>query len=202
MTRVVLGISGATGAIYGIRFLEEAQKAGLEVQLILSNSARRTIELETDCSLDYITGLAGRHFPNSDIGAPPASGSYPHQGMVVAPCSMKTLSAIANGYADNLINRAADVTIKERRNLVLVVRETPFSPIHLENMLKLSRLGVVIMPPVPSFYNKPNTIEDIVRQTTGRIFDQLGIENSITHRWSETDQSLTITDVLAADRSR
>ncbi len=197
MKRVVLGISGATGAIYGIKFLEEAKKAGLETQLVLSNSAQRTIELETDYSMDYIIKLASCHFPNSDIGAPPASGSFLHQGMVVAPCSMKTLSAIANGYADNLINRAADVTIKERRRLVLLVRETPFSPIHLENMLKLSRLGVIIMPPVPSFYNKPKTIDDIVRQTTGRIFDQLGIENSITHRWSETSQNLTLTDGLA-----
>lgn len=197
MRRVVLGISGATGAIYGIRFLEEAKKAGLKTQLILSNSAQRTIEFETDYSLDHINRLASCHFPNYDIGAPPASGSYEHMGMVVAPCSMKTLSAIANGYADNLINRAADVTIKERRRLVLVVRETPFSPIHLENMLKLSRIGVVIMPPVPSFYNKPKTIDDIVRQTTGRIFDQLGIENSIVHRWSETSQPLTLADGLA-----
>lgn len=197
MRRVVLGISGATGAIYGIKFLEEAKKAGLETQLILSNSARKTIELETEYSMDYITKLASCQFPNSDIGAPPASGSFLHQGMVVAPCSMKTLSAIANGYADNLINRAADVTIKERRRLVLVVRETPFSPIHLENMLKLSRLGVIIMPPVPSFYNKPKTIDDIVRQTTGRIFDQLGIENTIVHRWSESSQNLTLTDGMA-----
>lgn len=195
--RIVLAISGATGAIYGIRFLEEAQKAGVETQLILSNAAKRTIELETDYSLDDINKLACCQFPNSDIGAPPASGSFQHQGMVVAPCSMKTLSSIANGYADNLINRAADVTIKERRKLVLVVRETPFSPIHLENMLRLSNLGVIIMPPVPSFYNKPKTLEDIIRQTTGRIFDQLGIENSLVKRWSETSQRLTLTDGLA-----
>jgi len=191
MNRVVLGISGATGAIYGIRFLEEAKKAGLATHLILSNSAQRTIGFETDYSLDRIIQLAEDHYPNSDIGAPPASGSFMHLGMVVAPCSMKTLSAIANGHADNLINRAADVTIKERRRLVLVVRETPFSPIHLENMLKLSRIGVIIMPPVPSFYNKPLTIDDIVRQTTGRILDQLGIENTIVNRWSKDSEALT-----------
>ncbi|NQS75111.1 MAG: UbiX family flavin prenyltransferase [Peptococcaceae bacterium] len=191
MNKVVLGISGATGAIYGIRFLEEAKKAGVATHLILSNSAQRTISFETDYSLDHIIQLAEDHYPNSDIGAPPASGSFMHLGMVVAPCSMKTLSAIANGHADNLINRAADVTIKERRRLVLVVRETPFSPIHLENMLKLSRIGVIIMPPVPSFYNKPLTIDDIVRQTTGRIFDQLGIENTIVNRWSKNSEALT-----------
>jgi len=183
--RIVLAISGATGAIYGIKFLEEAKKAGLETQLIVSYSAQKTIELETDYSLEAINELASCQFSNGDIAAPPASGSFLHQGMVIAPCSMKTLSAIANGYADNLINRAADVTIKERRKLVLLVRETPLSPIHLENMLKLSRLGVIIMPPVPSFYNKPGTIEDIIRQMTGRIFDQLGIENSLVNRWSK-----------------
>ncbi|MDD4335605.1 MAG: UbiX family flavin prenyltransferase [Desulfotomaculaceae bacterium] len=195
--RVVLAITGATGAIYGIKFLEEAKKAGLETQLILSNSAKRTIELETDYSLDAVGKLASCQYPHNDIGAPPASGSFPHQGMVVAPCSMKTLSAIAHGHADNLINRAADVAIKERRKLVLVVRETPFSPIHLENMLKLSNLGVIIMPPVPSFYNKPKTLEDVIRQTTGRIFDQLGIENSLVKRWSETNKHLNLTDELA-----
>ncbi|NLI14312.1 MAG: UbiX family flavin prenyltransferase [Peptococcaceae bacterium] len=195
--KIVLAISGATGALYGIKFLEEAKKAGLEIQLILSDSAKKTIELETDYSLEVINELASCQFSNSDIGAPPASGSFLHQGMVIAPCSMKTLSAIANGYAGNLINRAADVTIKERRKLVMLVRETPFSPIHLENMLKLSRLGVVIMPPIPSFYNKPNTIDDIFRQMTGRIFDQLWIENNLVNRWAATAQRLTLTKELA-----
>ena len=185
MFRIVVAISGATGAIYGIKFLEEAKKAGIETQLIISDSAKRTIQLETNYQLEDIQKLAGREFSNNDIAAPPASGSYLHQGMVVAPCSMKTLSAIANGYADNLINRAADVTIKERRKLILLVRETPLSPIHLENMLKLSRLGVVIMPPVLSFYNRPRDIEDIIKQTTGRVFDQLGIRNSLVNRWDK-----------------
>jgi 4-hydroxy-3-polyprenylbenzoate decarboxylase len=183
--RIVVAISGATGAIYGIKFLEEAKKAGIETQLIISDSAKRTIQLETNYQLEDIQKLAGREFSNNDIAAPPASGSYLHQGMVVASCSMKTLSAIANGYADNLINRAADVTIKERRKLILLVRETPLSPIHLENMLKLSRLGVVIMPPVLSFYNRPRDIEDIIKQTTGRVFDQLGIRNSLVNRWDK-----------------
>lgn len=181
--KIVLAISGATGAIYGIKLLEELNKAGVETHLIISASAQKTIELETDHSLDAIGEMASRRFSNSDIAAPPASGSFLHQGMVIAPCSMKTLSAIANGYADNLVSRAADVSIKEKRKLILLTRETPLSPIHLENMLKLARLGVVIMPPVPSFYHHPKTLEDIIKQMTGRVLDQLGIENSLVKRW-------------------
>lgn len=185
MTRIVLAISGATGAIYGINLLKELNQAGIETGLIISNAAQKTIELETDYSLGAIEKMASQYFGYGDIAAPPASGSFLHQGMVIAPCSMKTLSAIAGGYADNLINRAADVTIKERRKLLLLVRETPLSPIHLENMLKLARLGVIIMPPVPSFYHHPETIEDMMKQMTGRVFDQLGIENSLVKRWAE-----------------
>jgi len=185
MTRIILAISGATGAIYGIKLLEYLNEAGVETQLIISDSAKITIEMETDYSLDCIRKMANIQHPNNDISAQPASGSFLHQGMVIAPCSMKTLSAIACGYADNLINRAADVTIKERRKLLLLVRETPLSPIHLENMLKLARLGVIIMPPTPSFYQLPKTIEDMIKQLTGRIFDQLGIENSLVKRWRE-----------------
>ncbi|AGL03260.1 UbiX family flavin prenyltransferase [Desulfoscipio gibsoniae] len=183
MTRIVLAISGATGSIYGIKLLEEFHKADVETQLIISESAKKTIALETDYLLDDISKMASQQFPSWDIASPPASGSFLHQGMVIAPCSMKTLSAIANGYADNLINRAADVTIKERRKLILLVRETPLSPIHLENMLKLARLGVIIMPPVLSFYHHPKTIEDMMKQMVGRVFDQLGIENSLVKRW-------------------
>jgi len=185
LTKMVVAISGATGAIYGIKLLEELNNAKIETQLIISDSAKKTIELETDYSLADIEEMASYQFPYGDIAAPPASGSFLHQGMVIAPCSMKTLSAIANGYADNLITRAADVTIKERRKLILLVRETPLSPIHLENMLKLARLGVIIMPPVPSFYQHPKTIEDTMKQIIGRIFDQLGIENSLVKRWCE-----------------
>ncbi|MDD3653022.1 MAG: UbiX family flavin prenyltransferase [Desulfotomaculaceae bacterium] len=184
LTRIVVAISGATGAIYGISLLRELNNAGVETQLIISDSAKKTIELETDYHVDDIEKMASHRFSNIDIAAPPASGSFLHQGMVIAPCSMKTLSAIANGYADNLINRAADVTIKERRKLVLMVRENPLSPIHLENMLKLARLGVVIMPPVPSFYHRPESIEDLMKQLAGRVFDQLGIENSLVKRWT------------------
>jgi len=182
---MVVAISGATGATYGIKLLEELKHAEIETQLIISDSAKRTIELETRYSLEDIEKMASHKFPYRDIAAPPASGSFLHHGMVIAPCSMKTLSAIANGYADNLITRAADVTIKERRKLILLVRETPLSPIHLENMLKLARLGVTIMPPVPSFYNHPKTIDDIMKQVIGRIFDQLGIETSLVKRWCD-----------------
>lgn len=180
MTRIVLGITGASGAVYGITLFRELKKAGIETHLIISAAARRTIEMEMSFATEEI--LTQSYNPE-DIGASPASGSFLHQGMVVAPCSMKTLSAIAQGYSGNLINRAADVTIKEQRKLILLVRETPLSPIHLENMLKLARLGVVIMPPVPSFYNRPVTIDDIVAQTVGRVMDFLGIENSLVKRW-------------------
>jgi len=183
LATIVLAITGATGAIYGIKLLKELNKAGIETILIASEPAQKTIELETGYSLDDVRKMASCYFSNSDLAAPPASGSFLHQGMVVAPCSMKTLSAIAGGYADNLISRAADVTIKERRKLILLVRETPLSPIHLENMLKLARLGVIIMPPVPSFYHHPKTVEDIVSQMTGRVFDQLGLENFLVKRW-------------------
>ena len=185
MTRIVLAITGATGALYGIKLLKELNHAGVETHLIVSDSAKKTIELETDYYLPDLETMASQQHCNSNIAAAPASGSFLHQGMVVAPCSMKTLSAIASGYADNLINRAADVTIKERRKLLLLVRETPLSPIHLENMLKLARLGVIIMPPVMSFYHLPNSIEDIMKQLMGRIFDQLGIENTLVKRWTE-----------------
>jgi len=181
---MILGISGATGAIFGIRLLEEFNKAGVKTQLIISEAAKKAIALETGYSPDDIGKMASRQFANSDISAPLASGSFLSRGMVIAPCSMKTLSAIANGFADNLITRAADVTIKENRKLILLARETPLSAIHLENMLKLARLGVVIMPPVLSFYHHPETIEDIIKQLIGRIFDQLGLENTLVKRWT------------------
>ncbi|MCL6477231.1 MAG: UbiX family flavin prenyltransferase [Peptococcaceae bacterium] len=183
MTKIILAITGATGAVYGLKLLDELKNAGVETHLIVSDAARKVIGPETGRQAEEIEKKAHYRYLDSDIGAPPASGSFLHQGMVIAPCSMKTLSAVANGYADNLISRAADVTIKENRKLILLVRETPLSAVHLENMLKLARLGVVIMPPVPSFYNRPQTIEDIVNQTAGRVLDLLGIENFLVKRW-------------------
>lgn len=183
--RIVVGITGATGAIYGITLLEYLRSHGVETHLILSNWGKCTIELETNQTIDKVTKLATCTYREDDQAAPVSSGSFIHHGMVVVPCSMKTLSAVAHGYADNLISRAADVTIKERRKLILVTRESPLSAIHLENMLKLARLGVTIMPPMPAFYQKPQTIEDIVQHSTGRILDHLGVEHCMIKRWGE-----------------
>jgi 4-hydroxy-3-polyprenylbenzoate decarboxylase len=184
--RIVVGITGASGVIYGITLLEALKKLEIETHLILSRQAEKIIALETSCTPAEVQALASHTYGESDFDAPLASGSFLHHGMVIAPCSMKTLAGIAAGYADNLIQRAADVTIKEGRRLVLVPRESPFSAIHLENMLKLARLGVAIAPPVPAFYNRPETIADLVEFTVGRVLDLLGVENQLFRRWTGT----------------
>lgn len=183
--RVVVAMTGASGAIYGITLLEQLKLLGIECHLILSPWAAQTITLETGWTPEQVRELAVCSYKADDLTAPVASGSFLHQGMVIAPCSMKTLASIACGYSNNLISRAADVTIKERRPLILLVRETPLSAIHLENMLKLARLGVIIMPPIPSFYQHPRTIEDLVLQTTARVLDLLGIAHNLGKRWGE-----------------
>lgn len=183
--RIVLAITGASGAAYGLAVLKELNMLSVETHLIISRWARKTISEETESSYEMVASAAYQTYDPDDMTAGPASGSFPHRGMVIAPCSMKTLAAIASGYSDNLIARAADVTIKERRPLVLLVRETPLSPIHLENMLKLARLGVVIMPPVPALYSRPLTLDDIFRQTAARVLDSLGIDNPSSFRWGE-----------------
>lgn len=182
--RVIMAITGASGAIYGITLLEELSKRKIETHLIISSWGKQIIKLETIFSLAYLTKKASFFYEAEEMTAPPASGSFQHQGMVIAPCSMKTLAAIAHGYTAGLIARAADVTIKEKRPLILLPRETPLNPIHLENMLKLTRLGVMVMPPVPAFYAHPETIQEIVNQTIGRVLDLLGIENNLVKRWS------------------
>jgi 4-hydroxy-3-polyprenylbenzoate decarboxylase len=187
---VVVAITGASGAVYGITLLMELKKMGVKTHLILSRWARHTIELETGFSPEEIAAAADHCYPADDLSAPVASGSFRHRGMVVAPCSMKTLAAIAHGYSDNLIARAADVTIKEGRRLVLMPRETPLSPVHLENMLRLARLGVVIMPPMPAFYHHPQDLQDVILQTAGRAMDLLGIENGLVRRWKDHHSSL------------
>lgn len=182
---LVVAISGATGAIYGVRLLEVLHAMPqVTTYVVLSHWARQTIPLETGRAPEEVLALADRVFDDDDLAAAISSGSFRHDGMAVLPCSMKTLSAIANGYSETLIARAADVTLKERRPLVLAVRETPLSPIHLENMLKLSRIGAVIMPPVPSFYSRPASLEQVVDQFVGRVLDSLGVEgHSLCRRW-------------------
>ncbi len=185
--RLIVGITGATGAIYGIRLLQELRLQGVETHLVVSRWGQATIEAETDYTLSEVIALASCYYPDDRLGAAIASGSFPGDGMVVAPCSMKTLAGVAGGYADNLINRAADVTIKEQRKLVLLARETPLNPIHLENMLKLSRLGVVIAPPVPAFYTRPETLQAVISQTVWRVMERFGLHSEMMKRWEGMD---------------
>ncbi len=181
--KIVVGISGATGPIYGIRLLEVLKDFGVETHLILSQWAEKTIAVETDYSVDDVKKLASHVYASSNQAAIISSGSFRTDGMAIVPCSMKTLAAISHGYSDNLLSRAADVILKERRKLVIVPRETPLSEIHLENMLKLARMGAVILPPMPAFYNKPASIDDLVNHSVSRILDQFGIENALSKRW-------------------
>lgn len=185
MKRLVVAISGASGPIYGIRLLQALREAGVQVHLILSPWAEKTIAVETSWTVRDVKALAHRVYAADNMAAAVSSGSFRHDGMVIAPCSMRTLAAIAHGLSDNLIARAADVTLKERRPLILVPRETPLNMIHLENMLKLHHAGAIIMPPVPSFYHRPRTIDDLLDHFTGRILDLLGIENTLVARWTE-----------------
>lgn len=163
--------------------MAEAQKKEVETHLVISKWAKTTIEKETNYTVEEVKELANFCYEDDDLAAPIASGSFKCDGMIVAPCSMKTLSGIANGYTEGLIVRASDVAMKEKRRLVLITRETPLNPIHLENMLKLSKLGVTVMPPVPAFYTKPETIDDIINQTVGRVLDQFDIEIDFLRRW-------------------
>lgn len=184
MKRIIVAISGATGAVYGVRLLEALQlQNNCEVHLVISPWGEKTIALETKYRLEQVKKLAAYFHEYRNQGAPIASGSFGVDGMVVAPCSMKTLSGIAHGYADNLIARAADVMLKDRKRLILVPRETPLNEIHLENMLKLTRAGVIMAPPMPAFYNNPNNLDDIINHQISRILDLLQIENQLTRRW-------------------
>src|SRR5688572_33268617 len=182
--KIIVGITGATGAIYGVRILERLREAGAETHLVISRWGARTLLHETPYTREQVEALASVTYAPSDMGAAISSGSFQTAGMIIAPCSAKTLAAIAHGYGENLIQRAADVVLKERRKLVLAVREAPLSEIHLENMLKLSRMGAVILPPMPAFYNHPVTVDDIVDHTVARVLDQFGIEMRGALRWS------------------
>jgi flavin prenyltransferase len=182
--RLILGITGATGAIYGVRLLQRLRDAGVETHLVLSRWGTRTLVHETTWSREQVEALAHASYAPGDMGAVISSGSFKTDGMVIAPCSAKTLAAIAHGFGDNLIHRAADVILKERRRLVLAVRETPLSDIHLENMLKLSRMGAVMAPPMPAFYNHPQSVDEVVDHTVTRILDLFGVEVGGAVRWS------------------
>ena len=182
--RLIVGITGATGSIYGVRVLERLREAGVESHLIVTRWGARTLLHETPYSKEQVESLATQSYNAADMGAAISSGSFKTDGMIVAPCSAKTLGAIANGYGDNLVHRAADVTLKERRRLVLALREAPLSDIHLENMLKLSRMGAVVMPPVPAFYTMPQTVDDIVDHTVARLLDLFGVEVKGAARWT------------------
>lgn len=183
MPRLIVAMTGATGAVFGIRLLSALKECGVESHLILSKWAQRTIEHETSYTVDQVRSLASVNYAISEMGAAVSSGSFQTDGMVVIPCSMRTLAAIAHGNGDHLVHRAADVILKERRRLVLVAREMPLSSIHLENMLTLARMGVTILPPVPAFYNHPQSIDDIVDHVIARVLDQFGLEADFAKRW-------------------
>src|SRR6478672_11135910 len=181
--RIVVGITGATGVLYGVRLLRALGDLGVESHLVMSRWAEATILKETSFSLRQVRDLAFAVHGRDDMGAAISSGSFRHDGMVIVPCSMKTLSAVRHGHSDTLIARAADVSLKERRRLVLAVRETPLSEIHLENMRALSRMGAIVAPPVPAFYYEPRTIDELVDQSVARVLDQFGIESGAP-RWT------------------
>lgn len=183
--RLVVGVSGATGIVYATRALEVLRSVGVETHLVVSRAADVTRTYETDLSRDELAGLADHAYQINDIGAPIASGSFQTMGMLIAPASMRSLAEIATGVTSSLLTRAADVALKERRRLVLMVRETPLNLIHLRNMVTVTEAGGVIFPPVPAFYTRPATLEEVIDQSVGRALDQFGIRTDIFPRWNE-----------------
>ena len=181
--RLIVGITGATGAIFGVRLLESLKAAEVETHLVLSRWGQRTVEHETGLTFADLESRAAVVHGSGNMAATISSGSFRTDGMVIAPCSMRTVAAIALGNGENLVHRAADVVLKERRRLVIVPRETPLSEIHLENLLKLARMGVCILPPMPAFYNKPASLDDMVDHTVARVLDQFDIDAGYARRW-------------------
>ena len=181
--RLVVAITGGSGVIYAIKTLEVLQSLKIETHLIVSRWGERNITIETDKTFDYVKSLARTYYNNDNMAAATSSGSFKYDGMLIVPCSMKTLSSVANGYEDNLISRSAGVCIKESRRLVIVPRETPLSKIHLENMIKLVETGAIVLPAMPGFYHKPKSIDDLITHIVGKILDQFGIEHNIFRRW-------------------
>ena len=185
MKRLIVGITGASGVAYGVRILEALRGSDVETHLVMSKPAEVTLAHETDLKLAHVRALAAAVYAVGDVGAAIASGSFKTMGMIVAPCSIKTLSEIATGATDNLVSRAADVVLKERRRLVLMVRETPLHAGHLKAMLAVSELGAIVAPPMPAFYAAPASVEDIVDHTVGRALDLFDIEADLVRRWRE-----------------
>src|ERR1700679_3531412 len=185
--RLIVGISGATGIVYGIRLLEALREAEVESHLVVTKAADLTRSYETNLSSQELRDLADVVYPIGDVGAAIASGSFKTMGMIVAPCSVKTMSELANGITNNLLTRAGDVVLKERRRLVLLGREAPLTAIHIRNMLALTEAGAIIAPPVPAFYARPRTLDDMVRHTIGRALDLFDIDSDIP-RWGEDSQ--------------
>jgi len=183
MKRIIIGISGASGVIYGIRLLEVLKELAMETHLVLTEEAKTNILLETSFSVEDLEGLAYKGYDINDLAAPISSGSFKTDGMVIAPCTIKTLSGVAHSYNENLLIRAADVTLKEQRRLILVVRETPLHKGHLELMKRVADLGGVILPPVPAFYHSPRRIEDLIDHTIGKILDLMEVDHSLYKRW-------------------
>ena len=184
MRKLIVGVTGATGAILGIRLLEALQDSEVETHLVLSKWAMQTVEHETSYTVKDVRALATVTYESANMGAAISSGSFQTDGMVIIPCSMRSLGAIAHGTGDHLVHRAADVILKERRKLVLVAREMPLSEIHLENMLKLARMGVTIMPPMPAFYHHPASVDDIIDHVIARVLDQFAIPAEFARRWT------------------
>ncbi len=180
--RLVIGISGASGVIYGIRLLQVLRDLNVETHLIMTNAAKETIRLETDYQISEVESLATKSYNINDIAAPMSSGSFKFDGMIIVPCSMKTLAGIATGYTSNLLLRAADVTLKERRPLILVLRETPLTVIHIRNMLTVAKAGGIILPAMPGFYHNPKTLQDMIDFIVGKILDQLKLEHNLYER--------------------
>ncbi|MHB2019885.1 MAG: UbiX family flavin prenyltransferase [Candidatus Xenobia bacterium] len=185
MKRWIVAMTGASGAPYGVRLLQALQaQTEVETELVLSRPAELTIRQETDLSPEAVRAMATRHYDEADIGASIASGSYPRNGMVIAPCSVKTMSCVAHALNLNLVHRAADVTLKERKPLIILIREAPLHAVHLENLLALARLGAIIVPAAPSFYTRPQSIDDLVSQLTGRLLDLMELPNTLVSRWT------------------
>ena len=185
--RLVIGMSGATGAVYGIRLLEVLRGVpGVETHLVISVPGKRTLVEETDYGVRDVEALAHHVYDNRDIGAAPASGSFETGGMIIAPCSIRTAAAVANSTGEGLLCRAADVTLKEGRPLIMVVRETPLHAGHLRQLLHLAEIGAVVFPPMPAFYHRPRTLEELINQTVGRILDRVGIPHGLSREWTGT----------------